>query len=323
MSLWRLGRGKRPANGGVRMLGSRKSGTWNLFFGQEKGSANVACIACISMPSAVRGLCAGCTTDVHGITCAVGVQFSGRRLRAGRSGEYRERPGNERDGAARPGWCVRFTAISSGRRKNGDSSAYRSGSRGARWVEISSSGGDARGLSEFVPFDHAHEDACEKRARTCFSGGDERSEQRADLFDWRNGRAAGGCSDSRWIGRGGKTRAGIVRHVWSRQCLRRVATAFLPRGRSSEPSCCGDRAKAEAAAAGDQRCVLRAGGATRSVGRLHLYPASPDAGHRRAVAQPKLRTTSEVAGRNDEAICGFARGHCEYAGTFRPVEVCL
>src|ERR1700733_9113300 len=93
-----------------------------------------------------------------------------------------------------------------------------------------------------------------------------------------------------------------LRNIWTRECVRRIAKTFQPRGRSAKSGRGDHRAKIEFAFAGYERGVLRVTTTPGSAGRFYQHSESPHACHRRTLAEFKFRTAFENSGGNDSVI---------------------
>src|SRR5271156_4563921 len=164
--------------------------------------------------------------DVHGITCAVGFQFSGGGfVTRGIGGEVcGARDGG--DGVAGPRRGLWRAAILSGGEENFGAGAYWGGGDVGGGVEVSSAGGNAGRIPEPLPVDYAHEIAGAQGRRPGVGRRGGRKSRGADLPDGREGRAAGSCAGAgrrgKWIG----VRAAALRNFRARKCVRGIAAAF-------------------------------------------------------------------------------------------------
>src|SRR5271156_6905358 len=164
--------------------------------------------------------------DVHGITCAVGFQFSGGGfVTRGIGGEVcGARDGG--DGVAGPRRGLWRAAILSGGEENFGAGAYWGGGDVGGGVEVSSAGGNAGRIPEPLPVDYAHEIAGAQGRRAGVGRRGGRKSRGADLPDGREGRAAGARARAgrrgKWIG----VRAEALRNFRAQKCVCGIAAAF-------------------------------------------------------------------------------------------------
>src|ERR1700733_6762308 len=99
-------------------------------------------------------------------------------------------------------------------------------------MAISVAGRVAQGLPEYLPLDHRHEIAREKRGRADFAQGDSRATGKwrrwIDLSHRGRGRAARACTGVRRNGSCDEQRSAALRIIWEAQCICGIAAALLP-----------------------------------------------------------------------------------------------
>src|SRR6267154_3400955 len=124
---------------------------------QNIQDGNAACIAFITTHCIKAGSYAESTTDVHRTPRTFGIQFSRRRICAGRVSRDLQRvryAGNGRAGSRRR---LRRAALLSCSNQNQSEGAHWLGSDFRLWLALSAAHEIARRLPKFVPLDYAHE----------------------------------------------------------------------------------------------------------------------------------------------------------------------
>src|SRR6267378_8320302 len=124
---------------------------------QNIQEGNAACIAFITTRYVKAGSYAESTTDVHGTPRAFGIQFSRRRICAGRVSRGLQRVRYAGNGRAGSRWRLRRAAILSCSNQNQSEGAHWLRSDFRLWLALSAAREIPRRLSEFVPLNHAHE----------------------------------------------------------------------------------------------------------------------------------------------------------------------
>src|SRR5206468_413757 len=126
--------------------------------------------------------------DVPRTPCPVRLQLSRGRFAAGGAGRLVRGAEHAGDGAPRPRRRLRRPALSHGGAEGRHSRPHRRRSHLDRGLPVSPFGRDARGVSEPLPPDHAHETARQERPRRCNRGGAGRARFRVDLPNGRRGK---------------------------------------------------------------------------------------------------------------------------------------
>ena len=174
-------------------------------------------------------------------------------------------------------------------------------------------------ISEYLPADHAHEDAREKgegrisRAELaaaqlengtegliCLTGGDEGP---------AGARAGVGRHDRR-----DPVRAAALRAIWKAQRVCGIAAALFREEEVRNQRALEIARKLKSAGAGDQWRLPCIAGAARIAGCVFLRSPSPHAGDRGAPAGAQRRTPPEISRGNGTTFRGPSRSYRQYAG---------
>src|SRR6267378_8314176 len=126
---------------------------------------NAACIAFITTRFVKAGSYAESTTDVHRTPRTFKIQFSRRRICAGRVSRGLQRVRYAGNGRAGPRWRLRRAAILSCSNQNQSEGAHWLRSDFRLWLALSAFGEIARGLPESVPLNYPYEIARRAKRR--------------------------------------------------------------------------------------------------------------------------------------------------------------